>query len=36
MSAAISRLDEIGDVVDGEVTTGEILDLLQLLGAEWG
>ena len=32
ISAAVSRLDEIGDVVDGEVTTGEALDLLQLLG----
>ncbi|WP_331095871.1 hypothetical protein [Lacisediminihabitans sp.] len=32
ISAAISRLDEIGDVIDGEITTGEALDLLQLLG----
>lgn len=32
IAAAVSRLDEIGDLVDGEVTTGEILDLLQLLG----
>lgn len=35
IAAAVSRLDEIdeiGDVVDGEVTTGEVLDLLQLLG----
>jgi hypothetical protein len=32
ISAAVSRLDEIGDVIDGEVTTGEALDLLQLLG----
>jgi hypothetical protein len=28
----VSRLDEIGDLVDGEVTRGEVLDLLQLLG----
>lgn len=32
ISATISRLDEIGDVVDGEVTSGEALDLLQILG----
>lgn len=32
ISAAVSRLDEIGDMIDGEVTTGEALDLLQLLG----
>jgi len=32
ISAAVSRLDEIGDVIDGEVSTGEALDLLQLLG----
>jgi hypothetical protein len=32
ISATISRLDEIGDMIDGEVTTGEALDLLQLLG----
>jgi hypothetical protein len=32
ISAAVSRLDEIGDIVDGEVADGEILDLLQLLG----
>lgn len=32
ISAAVSRLDEIGDVIDGEVTAGEALDLLQLLG----
>ena len=32
ISAAVARLDEIGDLVDGEVSTGEILDLLQLLG----
>lgn len=31
---AISRLDEIGDIVDGEVSMGEILDLLQLLGEQ--
>ncbi len=31
IAAAVSRLDEIGDLVDGEVSTGEILDLLQLL-----
>lgn len=32
ISAIVSRLDEIGDAVDGEVTTSEILDFLQLLG----
>lgn len=32
IAAAVSRLDEIGDVVDGEVRRGEVLDLLQLLG----
>lgn len=32
ISAAVSRLDEIGDLIDGEVATGEALDLLQLLG----
>lgn len=32
ISAAISRLDEIGDVIDGEVTSREVLYLLQLLG----
>lgn len=32
ISAAVSRLDEIGDMVDGEVSRGEALDLLQLLG----
>lgn len=32
IAAAVSRLDEIGDLVDGEVTRGEVLDLLQLLG----
>lgn len=32
ISETVSRLDEIGDVVDGEVTSSEILDLLQLLG----
>jgi hypothetical protein len=32
IATAVSRLDEIGDVVDGEVSEGEILDLLQLLG----
>ncbi len=32
IAAAMSRLDEIGDQVDGEISTGEILDLLQLLG----
>ena len=32
ISAVVSRLDEIGDVIDGEVTTGEALDLLLLLG----
>ena len=32
ISVALSRLDEIGDVIDGGVTIGEALDLLQLLG----
>jgi hypothetical protein len=32
ISTTVSRLDEIGDVVDGEVTTDEALDLLLLLG----
>lgn len=32
IAAAVSRLDEIGDTIDGEVTSGEVLDLLQLLG----
>jgi hypothetical protein len=32
IAAAVSRLDEIGDSVDGEVSAGEALDLLQLLG----
>lgn len=32
ISEVVSRLDEIGDVVDGEVTSSEILDFLQLLG----
>lgn len=32
IAEAVSRLDEIGDVVDGEITEGELLDLLQLLG----
>lgn len=32
IAAAVSRLDEIGDLVDGEVTTVEVLYLLQLLG----
>lgn len=41
IAAAVSRLDEIGDAVDGEVTRGEVLDLLQLLGEQcvafrWG
>ena len=31
ISAAVSRLDEIGDVIDGEVTSGEAFGLLQLL-----
>ena len=35
ISTAVSRLDEIGDSVDGEVSSGEILDLLQLLGESW-
>lgn len=34
ISAVISRLDEIGDVIDGVLTTGEALDLLQLLGEQ--
>ncbi|KRF26365.1 hypothetical protein ASG95_19385 [Phycicoccus sp. Soil803] len=34
ISAAVSRLDEIGDLVDGEVERGEVLDLLQLLGEQ--
>lgn len=29
---AVSRLEQIGDLVDGNLTTGEVLDLLQLLG----
>lgn len=32
IAAAVSRLDEIGDLVDGDVTSGEVFDLLQLLG----
>lgn len=32
ISEILSRLDELGDVIDGEVTSGEILELLQLLG----
>lgn len=32
ISAAVSRLDEIGDLIDGEVTADEALNLLQLLG----
>ena len=32
IAVALSRLDEIGDVIDGGVTIGEALDLLQLLG----
>lgn len=32
IAEAVSRLDEIGDVVDGEVTSCEIDDLLKLLG----
>jgi len=32
VARAVSRLDEIGDAVDGVVSTSEILDLLQLLG----
>lgn len=35
ISAAVVRLDEIGDLIDGEVSSGEILDLLQLLGESW-
>lgn len=34
ISAAVSRLDEIGDVVDGDVARGEVLELLQLLGEQ--
>lgn len=29
---AIARLDQIGDSADGDVTPGQVLDLLQLLG----
>jgi len=32
ISEILSRLDELEDVIDGEVTSGEILELLQLLG----
>lgn len=32
ISEAVSRLDEIGDLIDGEVGTGEALSLLRLLG----
>lgn len=32
IAEAVSRLDQIGDLVDGMVSNGEILDLLQLLG----
>lgn len=32
IAEAVSRLDEIGDAVDGEVTGSEVLDLLQRLG----
>jgi hypothetical protein len=32
IAETVSRLDEIGDVVDGEVTSSEILALLHLLG----
>ena len=28
----VSRLDEIGDLIEGEVTVGDALDLLELLG----
>ncbi|MCP4102542.1 MAG: hypothetical protein GY750_14150 [Lentisphaerae bacterium] len=35
ISTVVARLDEIGDLVDGEVSSGEILDLLQLLGESW-
>jgi hypothetical protein len=34
MADTISRLDEIGDVVDGDVTEGEARDLLRLLGED--
>lgn len=29
---AVSRLDQIGDLIDGEVSDGDVLDLLMLLG----
>ncbi|MBT1004023.1 hypothetical protein KIH31_15660 [Paenarthrobacter sp. DKR-5] len=32
ISTAVSRLDEIGDVIDGQLSSAEILALLQLLG----
>ncbi|MGN8244413.1 hypothetical protein ACTHAM_001316 [Cellulomonas soli] len=32
ISDAVSRLDEIGDLIDGEVGSGEAIDLLRLLG----
>ena len=35
ISTAVARLDEIGDLIDGEVSSSEILDLLQLLGEPW-
>lgn len=32
ISEILSRLDEIGDMIDGEVTSSEILEFLRLLG----
>ena len=32
VAAAIGRLDELGDLVDGTIERGEILELMQLLG----
>jgi hypothetical protein len=32
IAEVVSRLDEIGDLVDGDLTNGEIVDLLHLLG----
>jgi hypothetical protein len=31
IAATVSRLDEIGDILDGDVQRDEVLDLLQLL-----
>ncbi|MGO4860231.1 hypothetical protein [Arthrobacter sp. 2MCAF14] len=30
---AVSRLDEIGDIIDGEISSDEVRDLIQLLGS---